>query len=436
MQAVRFKKMILQSEKLFKRKYAKSARDLKYLRKLFESSAEAALEIKKEPESENDEPDEWGPERLIEEGNTIESDSLLPSEVLLLPIPKTKSSVRTIELRPQERVKFRSTGDGDRIIKILNKHQYACDFEGCTRSFNEEYKLNLHKKIHSPESFECPVCQRIFQDEQKFNSHVKYHNNKAQMRFCCDHCGKKFPIKSKLRQHVDIHLPRDQRSRFICHVCAKTFPTQNYLNRHVRSHDERSKTFQCEKCPARFYNSTNLRRHMVTHKQSLFECSECHKGFKKKLAMVEHMKKVHGIDQKGIIQPKEVIFKCNKCDQSFKLHRLLRIHQALDHDNEKNELKIPKKRLKHKCKLCVYRFNYPHELKNHIREAHLNEMQYDCLDCDEKFLDSEDFDKHMAKVHGITILEYKNQEELDKAIEAQDKEAQLTEMDLLREIKL
>ena len=71
--------------------------------------------------------------------------------------------------------------------------------EHCEMIFNNRSALNYHMQKHVKPKYQCTKCPRSFQSEFGLKYHLKIHNNEA--HYLCDDCGKKFISPYKLVQH-------------------------------------------------------------------------------------------------------------------------------------------------------------------------------------------------------------------------------------------
>jgi hypothetical protein len=104
---------------------------------------------------------------------------------------------------------------------------------------------------------------------------------------------------------------------YICKLCVKVFKDSTSLRQHSFTHKE-TRDFHCDLCDKSFKTSSNLKQHKYGHvEEKAFACSICHKAFRKKAVMRRH--------QMG--HTEERPFACLVCDSSFKFKDQLQVHQ-------------------------------------------------------------------------------------------------------------
>lgn len=87
----------------------------------------------------------------------------------------------------------------------------ACTYSDCSETFDSEYRLNLHLRVHE-----------------------------TNYAFVCDICGAATVSKFRLRVHKKIHTGEMKRK---CPICDKSLAHDNALRRHIRNvHNDKQKS--------------------------------------------------------------------------------------------------------------------------------------------------------------------------------------------------
>jgi hypothetical protein len=163
--------------------------------------------------------------------------------------------------------------------------------EPCNKTYKSPASLKNHIRAQHTQRrrFECHVCSATFTETRSLREHVNCVHETTET-FDCEICGKTFLTKGRLRRHKYIH----QGFRHYCEYCNKGFHLRDNMNKHVEiMHEQRfGKRFQCNYCGKAFTVKGNLQQHIlgVHLRKSLYECPICNEGFKRKTAMLEHMK--------------------------------------------------------------------------------------------------------------------------------------------------
>ncbi|XP_041664498.1 oocyte zinc finger protein XlCOF20-like isoform X2 [Cheilinus undulatus] len=166
-------------------------------------------------------------------------------------------------------------------------------------------------------------------------------NEKRVKPFSCSVCGKRYPQKRSLANHMRLH---SEGKYFSCSICKKTFPWRRDVLTHMRIHTG-EKPFSCSLCGSRFSQSSHLTLHLRVHTgEKPFTCSVCNTSFSVRKSLVDHMTTHTG----------EKPYKCLVCGKRFAQNGALRRHSAV-HTGEKP----------FHCSVCDKRFTRLEHVKNH-----------------------------------------------------------------------
>eukprot|EP00092_Neocalanus_flemingeri_P026148 GFUD01028339.1.p1 GENE.GFUD01028339.1~~GFUD01028339.1.p1 ORF type:complete len:683 (+),score=146.91 GFUD01028339.1:53-2101(+) len=118
------------------------------------------------------------------------------------------------------------------------------------------------------------------------------------------------------------------------------------------------------------------RKSKISKKSQTFKCDDCDIIFKGRIDYRSHLKELHG--QEGAnVEAANVITQCPYCDKVLATLYIFQCHVALLHREEA--------------------IQYHPEIT----------LKRDCLDCEEKFFNVHDLDKHTKNVHGKRIRKFK-----------------------------
>mgnify|MGYP002652669529 CR=1 FL=1 len=121
---------------------------------------------------------------------------------------------------------------------------YKCD--KCQYSTARKDHLQKHiGRVHSSDmQYKCNKCEYRFDSEKKLNNHIRLmhttndDNNDGKRKHQCNICSKTFVCKSKLERHKLIHTDEKQ---FCCQYCHRRFRRKDHLQNHMKSsiHNDR-----------------------------------------------------------------------------------------------------------------------------------------------------------------------------------------------------
>lgn len=135
----------------------------------------------------------------------------------------------------------------------------------CFKSFTSMHSMNdhmraIHEKLDEADMYKCPYCSRLFKMRYYLNRHIKTNhlgqvrkksNNKAKQKpkqevdaifkeklpgLNCPYCNKFLTSKHSLNDHIRVkHEFIDYSERYCCDICGRQFPIKYYCLRHIKS---------------------------------------------------------------------------------------------------------------------------------------------------------------------------------------------------------
>ena len=231
------------------------------------------------------------------------------------------------------------------------------------------------------------VCEKTFKLARFLRSHMKTHIPVDQRPFGCVECDSRFVTKQKLKSHFGrIH---SQERPEVCHICGKAFPEKAPLHQHLRQHGlvPVSKC-EVENCGESFKYSAQLRKHkQAVHgaDSSKLKCGLCDIQFEHFVKLKYHIETKHSID-------KQIEFKiCEICQKQCKGEKLLKSHM------KKHSTDRP-----FSCETCGKTFKYKLSLKLH-RNSHegTKVKEFTCEICGKDLSTKDSLTWHMNTHTGI-----------------------------------
>ncbi|XP_077996918.1 uncharacterized protein LOC144450205 [Glandiceps talaboti] len=282
------------------------------------------------------------------------NDSMLSQQNTVLSQQNTVVSQQSTVMSRQSAVPAQHSG-GSSILRSMF-------FNDASTEIN-----NLRRDEEKP--FAC-YCGRKFESEGLMKMHELYHKGGNPNQYSCDKCGERFDVKSDLETHFVSYHQTDE-ANHTCDACGQTFEYKTHLQGHYRLvHAKRNK---CEICKLEFERASELRVHLITHKQpKSYRCDSCNICFDEKSAMSEH-KKLHikklQKDKSGLFYSATKkcfvftvgnTFECEVCDQIFTSKRLIETHVWMTH----------KQLHPYECEICGNIFRTRHSLNRHYLFSH------------------------------------------------------------------
>lgn len=245
-------------------------------------------------------------------------------------------------------------------------------------------------KTHTGDKpFVCLFCGKSFPVKHYLKDHLVKHTGERphECKLCCMTFAHRFSLKQhELLKHPggELHFKDTYEDRpFSCEVCGKKFTQQSSLKIHVRLHTG-AKPYKCNECDASFIRSDSLLRHKFEHSgQRPFQCDMCEKAFTSAYILKQH-RNVHTGDRRQ---------QCEHCGVELANKESLARHM-LRHTGESP----------HECTICHRKFIHEQSLKRH-KEHPCEERIYECKECDYKNLSESKLKRHMLKHNAQKSLE-------------------------------
>lgn len=117
-----------------------------------------------------------------------------------------------------------------KIFAFLTYFILACQY--CPKRFGQAVRLRDHINNNhgTKQEIPCSKCEKVFHSSRNLKAHEIYHNDP---KHSCDHCGKKFYLTNKLKEHLKTH---EGSAEHLCNYCSRTFQLLSSLKRHVKNH--------------------------------------------------------------------------------------------------------------------------------------------------------------------------------------------------------
>ncbi|XP_075698175.1 oocyte zinc finger protein XlCOF8.4-like isoform X4 [Rhinoderma darwinii] len=185
------------------------------------------------------------------------------------------------------------------------------------------------------------------------------------------HLSKCFKDKVNTETQQRSHLVKKP---FMCSECGKGFARKVTLFEHQKIHTTES--FSCSICGKRFIHKSKFIEHQRIHTgEKPFPCVYCGKGFAQKTNLIQHQR----------VHTGEKPFPCPECGKCFNQRSALVGHQRI-HTGEKP----------FSCPQCGKCFTHRSNLVEHQR-SHTGERPYSCSECGKCFTQKSSLDKHQRK---------------------------------------
>ncbi|KAK4313721.1 hypothetical protein Pmani_014944 [Petrolisthes manimaculis] len=322
----------------------------------------------------------------VSQQQLLNTESIELMEDCVKPHTKTgRSAARIDEQTVKCKKSLMLTGEFvSKSLKASHKKRiHLCNV--CDVEFEYVQEFREHMKTHG--SYECTVCGKVISKQGMLTQHyVKFHGLKpdGDSQHICWVCGKVY----KSKQAVSYHMTTSHNeTKLKCDVCGKCFGHSKNLKAHKKRHGEKDIT--CDKCPAKFYTTSELGYHYNAKHQNAqcWKCEQCGRKFSRSTSYSNHVEK-H--------RPKR--FECTVCFKMFRRKAHIEAHMkqhTLVSNSESNQ--TPGSRIKEylRCSKCSILFESEEMKKDHLCSDHMRLIkQFFCNGCNVSFHSREDLNSH------------------------------------------
>ena len=130
----------------------------------------------------------------------------------------------------------------------------------CGKQFGSYYLMKDHlNSVHDHEPSVCHLCYREVKNKKMLQRHLRLFHKEMET---CPECGKSV---KKLKMHMATMHTKNENKKFHCQICGKGFPVKSRLTEHLAIHSD-IKPYSCRfNCGLAFANSGNRNKHEQTH---------------------------------------------------------------------------------------------------------------------------------------------------------------------------
>lgn len=254
------------------------------------------------------------------------------------------------------------------LKKISNVKNLELISGKISRKKNKKIDCNTKLSVN----FKCLSCNDSFSLEQLLNKQIQQYKSsklKTKFEFHCEICKKCFTNTLQLEKHLITH----ENEIYNCSNCSKEL-TENKLELDIIKNESVTKEYTCDICKKSFICMSTLKRHISAHMNS-FQ-SECQNCFEK----LENLESGH---KHSCTNAKNTSNSCHVCNKNFLQSIRLKIHLRRQHG------------IIYKCSKCKKSFESPDKLKYHLTEIDCHAVIQTCPKCGKSYKDSSSYKKHL-----------------------------------------
>ncbi|XP_055526848.1 zinc finger protein 836-like [Wyeomyia smithii] len=266
-------------------------------------------------------------------------------------------------------------------------HDFLVEFDSIDIKREEELQIEETALANDDKTVDSNADSKTTSEESEENSTVTISNDEILLhcRMICEVCSEEFESFRLLKQHYS--RAHNQNGYVKC--CNLRFTYLYRLKEHLTVHIN-PESFQCKECTKNFKSKQSLHEHKllmyIPDEQKQFQCELCYKKYAK-----EHQLNQHLVNHKMKSQSQD-IFTCYQCRKQFSTKANLRNHVRNIHVNSHD---------KFLCDICSKTFKTKAALKVH-RSDHMNTERAQCTVCGKYMKNTNSLRKHLAIHREVT----------------------------------
>ncbi|XP_061381930.1 zinc finger protein 16-like [Danaus plexippus] len=233
------------------------------------------------------------------------------------------------------RLSFTTTSNLQKHVRTSSKHQIQLKLRKLKEmNSSHEKQENIKEKINEIKSsvnnsrhqFPCNQCDKRFLWRGNLLRHLQSHLAKAKGDLVCEPCNRTFSSIATYQQHMKISKKHATENdfKFMCSDCGKRFPTKSRLRDHINWEHLKNYVYTCDECQKVFKTSNSVYLHkQAVHRKDVIEhlCDHCGKPFPNGAKLRAHILGAHGVSEHA----------CGRCGASFAWHSCLSRHVRQKH---------------------------------------------------------------------------------------------------------
>lgn len=188
-------------------------------------------------------------------------------------------------------------------------------------------KATVVEPLLPVEFIDCEWCAEAFPSVAKAIEHKFRKHRYDSTNYFCKVCGKLFPIKITLNQHMENEhktaIESKAQELYKCPLCNVEFQTESAITFHMNStHIMEKRILMPTECPP---PSKKIKYNGSSEYNSCYYCHLCGSEYVLKYSLRKHIEEAHTEAERNAI-PTDGIIKCTTCDAIFYNKKAYEVH--------------------------------------------------------------------------------------------------------------
>ena len=192
----------------------------------------------------------------------------------------------------------------------------------------------------------------------------------------------------------------------LCKVKIKEEDTDDVSSMKEDLYNDDNNVYACEECNICFPEMQMLKRHRnAVHEQAQrYKCKVCFKICRSLVAFKMHVALEHKTEEEELKDADSLTYACNFCDYESTNKSTLHSHISRKHSakrlcKRKSSYSYTTEPEEYSCDVCEFKCQNRRRLKEHLERKHASDYKYDCEYCGKKFKVKGDMRLHVRFKH-------------------------------------